>query len=56
VRPVQSYMVVRGTQAIWLAQSADRSTIKASDRMNCPSGSACSMLLAVFSATVEVNP
>ncbi len=52
----QNYLLVRGTQAIWLARSAGRSTIKASGGMNCPSGSACPMLLAVFSATVEVSP
>ena len=56
VHPVQNYMLVRGMQAIWLARSAGRSTIKASGGMNCPSGSACPMLLAVFSATVEVVP
>jgi hypothetical protein len=56
VHPIQNYMLVRGTQAIWVAQSAGRSTIKASGGMNCPSGSACPMLLAVFSATVEVSP
>ena len=56
VQPIQNYMLVRGTQAIWLAQSAGRSTIKASGGMNCPSGAACPMLLAVFSATVEVVP
>ena len=54
--PVQNYLLVRGTQAIWLARSAGRSTIKASGGMNCPSGSLCPMLLAVFSATVEVSP
>ena len=32
------------------------STITASGGMNCPSGSACPMLLAVFTATVEVVP
>jgi hypothetical protein len=52
----RKYMLVRGTQAIWLARSAGRSTIKASGGVNCPSGSACPMLLAVFSATVEVLP
>ena len=52
----RNYMLVRGTQAIWLAQSAGRSTIKASGGMNCPSGSLCPMLLAVFNATVEVSP
>ena len=52
----RNYLLVRGTQAIWLAQSAGRSTIKASGGMNCPSGSLCPMLLAMFSATVEVVP
>jgi len=56
VHPVQNYMLVRGTQAIWLAASAGRSAIKASGGMNCPSGSLCPMFLAVFSATVEVLP
>jgi hypothetical protein len=52
----RNYLLVRGTQAIWLAQTAGRSTIKASGGMNCPSGAACPLLLAVFSATVEVLP
>ena len=56
VHPVQNYMLVRGTQAIWLANALGRSTIKASGGMNCPSGAACPMLLAVFSATVEIVP
>ena len=55
-QPIQNYMLVRGTQAIWLARSAGTATIKASGGMNCPSGSACPMLLAVFSATVVVVP
>ena len=54
--PNRNYLLVRGTQAIWLARSAGRSTIKASGGMNCPSGSLCPMLLAVFTATVEVAP
>jgi hypothetical protein len=54
--PNRSYLLVRGTQAIWLARSAGRSTIKASGGMNCPSGSLCPMLLAVFTSTVEVVP
>ena len=49
-------MLVRGTQAIWLAGSPGRSPIKASGAMNCPSGSLCLMFLAVFSATVDVLP
>jgi hypothetical protein len=52
----RNYMLVRGTQAIWLARSAGRSPIKASGGVNCPSGAACPMLLAVFSATVDVRP
>ena len=52
----RSYLLVRGTQAIWLARSAGRSTIKASGGSNCPSGAACPLLLAVFTATVEVLP
>jgi hypothetical protein len=52
----RSYLLVRGTQAIWLARSAGRRTIKASGGVNCPSGAACPMLLAVFSTTVEVLP
>ena len=52
----RNYLLVRGTHAIWLAQSAGRSTIKASGGMNCPSGAACPLLLALFSATVEVSP
>ena len=52
----RNYLLVRGTQAIWLANAVGRSTIKASGGMNCPSGAACPMLLAVFSATVEVLP
>ena len=50
--PVQNYLLVRGTQAIWLANAAGRSTIKASGGVNCPSGQACPLLLAVFGATV----
>ena len=52
----RNYLLVRGTQAIWLARSAGRTTIKASGGMNCPSGSACPMLLVVFTATVQVLP
>ena len=56
VHPVQNYMLVRGTQAIWLAASAGRSAITASGGVNCLSGSLCPMLLALFTATVEVRP
>jgi hypothetical protein len=53
---LRNYLLVRGTQAIWLAQSAGRSTIKASGGMNCPSGAACPLMLALFTATVQVDP
>lgn len=56
VHPIQNYLLVRGTQAIWLASSVGRSSIKASGGVVCPSGQACPLLLAVFSATVEVVP
>jgi hypothetical protein len=56
VHPVENYLLVRGTQAIWLASAVGRSTIKASGGVVCPSGQACPLLLAVFSATVEVVP
>jgi len=52
----RNYMLVRGTQVIWLANAVGRSTIKATGGMSCPSGSACPLLLAVFTATVEVSP
>jgi hypothetical protein len=52
----RNYMLVRGTQAIWLAQSAGRSTIKAGGGVNCPPGAACPMLYALFTTTVEVLP
>ena len=52
----QNYLLVRGTQAIWLANAVGRSTIKATGGVNCPSGQACPLLLAVFSATIEVAP
>ncbi len=54
--PNRNYLLVRGTQAIWLARSSGHSTVKASGGMNCPSGSLCPMLLAVFTATIEVSP
>ena len=55
-RPVQSYMLVRGTQAIWLAQSPGRARVHAQGGVNCASGQPCPLLLAVFDATVEVSP
>jgi hypothetical protein len=52
----RSYLLVRGTQAIWLAKSPGQSSVKATGGVNCPSGQPCPLLLAVFSATVVVSP
>jgi hypothetical protein len=54
--PVQNYMLIRGTQAIWLASAAGRAKIHAQGGPNCPSGQACPLILAIFDATVEVLP
>jgi len=54
--PVQNYMLVRGTQAIWLASAAGRAKIHAQGGPNCPSAQPCPLILAIFDATVEVLP
>ena len=56
VHPIQNYMLVRGTQAIWLASSVGRSTIKATGGAVCGAGSPCPMYAVLFSATVDVLP
>ncbi len=56
VHPVQNYMLVRGTQAIWIANAVGHSSIHATGAVACPSGSPCPLLLVVFNATVEVVP
>ena len=56
VHPLQNYMLVRGTQTIWLAKSAGRASIRAAGGAACPSGSACPMYAVLFSATVDVLP
>jgi len=56
VHPIQNYMLVRGTQAIWLAKSAGRSQIKATGGAVCPSGSPCPLFAVLWSATVDVVP
>lgn len=52
----QTYLLVRGTQAIWLARSAGTSTIHATGTVPCPSGKACIQIVVSFSATVDVQP
>ena len=56
VHPLQSYMLVRGTQAIWLAKGPGRATIRAVGGAACPSGSACPMFAVLFNTTVDVLP
>ena len=55
-RPIQNYMLVRGTQAIWLAKSPGHSQIKATGGAVCASGSPCPLFAVLFSATVDVQP
>ena len=55
-RPVQNYMLVRGTQAIWLAASPGRSVVKATGGAACAAGSPCPLFAVLFSATVDVVP
>ena len=56
VRPIQNYMLVRGTQAIWLAKSPGRSQIKATGGAVCGTGSPCPLFAVLFNATVDVQP
>ena len=56
VHPIQNYMLVRGTQAIYLAAASGTSTIKATGTAVCPSGAACPLFAVLFSATVVVVP
>jgi len=56
VHPIQNYMLVRGTQAIYVAAAPGTSTIKATGTAACPSGSLCPQFVVVFTATVVVAP
>ena len=55
-RPVQNYLLVRGTQGIWLTSATGRSTISATGSVNCPSGQPCPLFAILFTATVVVVP
>jgi len=55
VRPVQNYMLVRGTQAIYLAASPGTATIRATGTAVCASGSPCPLFAVLFNATVIVS-
>jgi len=50
----QSYLLVRGTQAIWVAKSVGTSTVKATGGAVCPSGQPCPQFAVLFTATVNV--
>ena len=52
----QSYLLVRGTQAIWTAAAPGTSTVTATGTVICPSGQACIMIALLFTATVIVGP
>ena len=52
--PVQNYMLVRGTQAIWLASAPGTSAIRATGTAVCPSAVPCPQYAILFSATVNV--
>ncbi len=56
-RPVaQNYLLVRGTQAIWIAKSVGTSTIRATGGAVCASGQPCPLFAVLFTATVNVVP
>ena len=55
-RPVQNYLLMRGTQGIWLASATGRSTISATGSANCPSGQPSPLFAILFTATVVVVP
>lgn len=52
VHPIQNYMLVRGTQAIWTLAAPGTSTIRATGTVVCPSGQACIMIVLSFETTV----
>jgi hypothetical protein len=56
VRGPQSYLLVRGTQAILTAAAAGTSTITATGTVICPSGQACILIAILFPTTVVVAP
>jgi hypothetical protein len=56
VRGPQSYLLVRGTQAILTAAAAGTSTITATGTVICPSGQACILIAILFTTTVVVAP
>jgi hypothetical protein len=56
IHPFQTYLLRQGTQAIWLARSVGRSTIKATGTAACASGQPCLRSAILFMVTVDVLP
>jgi hypothetical protein len=52
----RSYLIVRGTQAIWTAAAPGTSRITATGTVICPTGQACIMIAILFTTTVVVDP
>jgi hypothetical protein len=55
-RGVQNELLVRGTQAVWIASATGTSTITATGTVICPSGKACILIALLFRTTVVVSP
>ena len=55
-RSIQNELLVRGTQAIWMASAPGTSTITATGTVICPSGKACILIALPFKTTVSVSP
>ena len=55
VRGVQNELLVKGTQAIWIAAAAGTSTISATGTVACPSGQACILIAIPFTTSVVVS-
>lgn len=53
--PIQYQLLVRGTQAIWVAAAPGKATITATGTVPCPSGQACIMIAIPFTTTVVVR-
>ncbi len=54
--PVQNYLLVRGTQALWLAAAPGTTAIRATGTVVCASGQICNQIAVHFSATLVVSP
>ncbi|HLZ48740.1 MAG TPA: hypothetical protein VKR80_08845 [Candidatus Limnocylindria bacterium] len=55
-RGVQNELLVRGTQAVWIAAAPGTATVRATGTVICPSGQACILIAILFETTVVVSP